>query len=271
MEFLKSHGLGNDYLVCCSGEVMTPEWAIEICDRHTGLGGDGVLEPFKTSKADYGVRIWNPDGSLAEKSGNGLRIFARWLVDERNAPPQFSVWTDACLVHCSVGPELISVQMGHAVFASDEEQEVHETITHDTTTWDVIAVDLGNPHCVCFYEQPLDPLPWKIWGPILEHHSRFPNRTNVQFARIINRQTVDIRIWERGAGETSASGSSSCAVAAAAVRTGRLDPGEIQVRMPGGTLFVRVIPNEEVVLTGPVEVVGHLQFHPDWVSKRQHS
>ena len=86
MELVKSHGLGNDYLVLCSGETMTGDWAKMICDRHFGLGGDGILEPIPTSKADYGVRIWNPDGSLAEKSGNGLRIFARWLVDERNAP-----------------------------------------------------------------------------------------------------------------------------------------------------------------------------------------
>ena len=91
MEFVKSHGLGNDYLVCCSGEPMTPQWAIDICNRHTGLGGDGVLEPFETNKADYGVRIWNPDGSLAEKSGNGLRIFARWLVDAHSVRHRLGV------------------------------------------------------------------------------------------------------------------------------------------------------------------------------------
>lgn len=250
---------------------MTPEWAIEICDRHTGLGGDGVLEPFNTDKADYGVRIWNPDGSLAEKSGNGLRIFARWLVDERNAPAQFSVWTDACLVHCTVGKELISVQMGRAQFSNDSGVDVHESITHDAITWDVIAVDLGNPHCVSFYDEDLDALPWKTWGPLLESHPRFPHRTNVQFARILRHNQVEIRIWERGAGETSASGSSSCAVAAAAVHTGRLEPGDIEVIMPGGVLRVRVIPGEDVRLTGPVEVVGRMHFHPQWVSKRQHS
>lgn len=246
---------------------MTPEWAIEICDRHTGLGGDGVLEPFETKKADYGVRIWNPDGSLAEKSGNGLRIFARWLVDERNAPTQFSIWTDACLVHCTVGEDMISVQMGHARFCSED--DIQERLVHDEYTWEAIAVDLGNPHCVCFYNEALDELPWKTWGPLLENHPRFPHRTNVQFARIVDRNTVDIRIWERGAGETSASGSSSCAVAAAAVRTGRLDAGDIEVWMPGGTLYIRVLPNEEVVLTGPVEVVGRMHFHSKWVSKRQ--
>lgn len=268
MEFVKSHGLGNDYLVCCSGEPMTPQWAIDICDRHTGLGGDGVLEPFDTDKADYGVRIWNPDGSLAEKSGNGLRIFARWLVDERNAPAQFSVWTDACLVHCTVTDTLISVQMGHARFSADD-GAVSERLVQGADAWDAIAVDLGNPHCVCFYTEDLDSLPWRTWGPLLEHHPRFPHRTNVQFARIVDRNTVEIRIWERGAGETSASGSSSCAVAAAAVHTGRLDPGDIDVQMPGGTLIVRVMPHEEVVLTGPVEVVGRMHFHPKWVSKRQ--
>lgn len=271
MELVKSHGLGNDYLVLCSGEAMSPEWAVAICDRHFGLGGDGVLEPFSTDKADYGVRIWNPDGSLAEKSGNGLRIFARWLVDERGAPCSFSVWTDACLVRCEVGDDIIAVEMGHARFEREEALALHEPLSVGAETLDIIAVDLGNPHCVSFYDVDLDTLPWRTWGPLLENHVRFPLRINVQFARIVNRSTVDIRIWERGAGETSASGSSSCAVAAAAVATGRLDPGEVTVTMPGGTLSIQVEPGKTILLRGPVEVVGRMTFDPRWVGARQHS
>lgn len=268
MELVKSHGLGNDYLVLCSGESMTPEWAEAICDRHRGLGGDGVLEPIPTDKADYGVRIWNPDGSLAEKSGNGLRIFARWLVDEREAPAKFSVWTDACLVHCEVGDDIIAVEMGDARFASHVEDGLEEALLVGEDSLTIIAVDLGNPHCVSFYDSPLDSLSWRDWGPILESHSRFPLKTNVQFARIVDRSTVDIRIWERGAGETSASGSSSCAVAAAAVATGRLDEGNIVVTSPGGTLQIRVVEGQSILLRGPVEVVGRMQFDPRWVKSR---
>jgi len=267
VELVKSHGLGNDYLVLCSGELMTPAWAIALCERHKGVGGDGVLEPFSTDKADYGVRIWNPDGSLAEKSGNGLRIFARWLVDERNAPNGFSLWTGFCLVHCDVGDDTIAVKMGVARFPSVNGEP--ETLQVGTDNLSVTVVDVGNPHCVLFFETPLDELPWRAWGAELETHPRFPARTNVQFARIIDRTRVEIRIWERGAGETSASGSSSCAVAAAAVLSGRLDPGEVTVIMPGGTLQVRARDGESLLLQGPVEVTAQIHVDDQWLKSRR--
>jgi diaminopimelate epimerase len=126
---------------------------------------------------------------------------------------------------------------------------------------------MGNPHCVIFTEQALDSLPFERWGAEIERHPRFPHRTNVQLARVIDRATVEIRIWERGAGYTLASGSSSCAVAAAGVRTGRLDPGRIQVRMPGGELAVSV-GDGEIRLEGPVEAVGRVVLEPSWLAAR---
>ncbi len=247
----RAHGLGNDYLVLEEGPAISAKTAAAICHRHTGVGGDGVLEPFDTDAADYGVRIWNPDGSVAEKSGNGLRIFARWLVEERGAGADFTVHTGYDRVRCEILDGPIRIAMGSALVSEAELVDGHS----------VVAVSVGNPHCVIFGAFPLD---WRAIGSRMEVNPRFPNRTNVQFARVIDRQNLEIRIWERGAGETSASGSSSCAAAAAAVRTGRMDTGDVVVHMPGGKLDVRVDADMEVHLTGPVQVVGRITVDPRW-------
>lgn len=274
MHIERYHGLGNDYLVWVDGPAITAEQAIAICDRHTGVGGDGVLEPFETAEADFGCRIWNPDGSVAEKSGNGLRIFAQWLVDSGRSGPTFSVMTTACLVRCEVGPDDVTVDMGAASFQPADIGLLTDAPLLDgalkgrDTTWPVVAVSMGNPHCVQFHEGDLDRLPWRAWGEEIEVHPLFANRTNVQFARIIDDHTVEIRIWERGAGETLASGSSSCAAAAAAVKTGRCRAGRIRVLMPGGELTVEVGEDWEVRLIGPVERVGRFEVDDRWWGRR---
>jgi diaminopimelate epimerase len=262
--------LGNDYLVLMSGEPMSPEGARALCDRHRGPGGDGVLQALPpTAGADVDLCIWNPDGSIAEKSGNGLRIFARWLVEERGAPTDFSVDTGHDIVQCAVGPRLISVQMGRASLAPADVPTtgtgpwIGHSLVVEGTALEVVAVGVGNPHCVVFVDRPFDQLPWRSWGRAIEVHPGFPNRTNVQFAQWIE-GALHIRIWERGAGETSASGSSSCAVAAAAVVTGRLEAGVHGVCMPGGVLSVEVGPDLDLTLVGPVEVVGRFSLDPRW-------
>ena len=255
----RAHGLGNDYLVLEEGPDLDPALVREVCDRHRGVGGDGILEPMDGAGADHGVRIWNPDGSIAEKSGNGLRIFARWLADH-GAGAAFSVWTGHDVVRCVVGDE-IAVEMGRAVVGEPEAIEV------DGERLVIVPVDVGNPHAVVWRDEAaLDALPWRAWGRGLEIHPRFPNRTNVQIARVIDRGTAEARIWERGAGETLASGSSSCAVAASGVATGRLDR-DVAVRMPGGTLRVRV-GDDGVVLEGPVEGVGTITVDAAWLRAR---
>jgi diaminopimelate epimerase len=270
----RAHGLGNDYLVLEAGPVLEPGIVRAVCDRHRGFGADGLLEPIATVDADYGVRIWNPDGSVAEKSGNGLRIFARWLVDVRGAPAAFSVWTGFDAVRCEVGPVDVAVDMGRATFDPARVPVLADAPVLGEA-WDVggdalpiVAVGMGNPHCVVFTQGDLDLLPWRRWGALLEVHSAFPRRTNVQFARVLDRRRVEIRIWERGAGETQASGSSSCAVAAAGVQTGRLDPGRVEVSMPGGVLRVTVGADRAVRLEGPVEVVGRVEVDPRWLASR---
>lgn len=273
MRLWRAHGLGNDYLVLEDGPAMTPELARAICDRHRGVGGDGVLEPTDAPDADHGVRIWNPDGSVAEKSGNGLRIYARWLVARAGASTAFTVSTGTERVSCEVGDE-VRVAMGRARFApadvpvASASPFVERPIALDGATLTATAVGIGNPHCVIYREEPLDTLPWRDWGRRLEVHPLFPNRTNVQVARVRGPRTVEARIWERGAGETLASGSSSCAVAAVGVRTGRLHDGEIEVRMPGGSLHVRVDPDGELHLRGPVEPVGLVEVDPAWLAAR---
>lgn len=265
------HGLGNDYLVVVEGPPMTAGLVRAICDRHKGVGGDGVLECASVGPADYGVCIWNPDGSVAEKSGNGLRIFARWLVDVRGAPAQFSVWTGACQVWCDVGPEVITIDMGTASFEPADVPVIADAPLLDAPLpggpWQVCAVGMGNPHCVVFVPDP-DAVPWREWGAALEVHPSFPNRTNVQIAAVTGPGSVEVRVWERGAGETAASGSSACAVASAAVRTGRLAAGRIHVSMPGGSLVVEVGEDYSVRLIGPVERVGRADVDAGWLGSR---
>lgn len=278
MKFWKAHGLGNDYLVYereADQAMLDAPLVRALCERHTGVGGDGILEPMPAGpQTDYGVRIWNPDGSVAEKSGNGLRIFAWWLHSERGASDDFVVWTGSCRARCVVERDGVRVEMGAATFVPAEvpvradAELVDAELVVAGTSLTVTAVGIGNPHCVIFTESELDALPWQHLGAELERHAAFPNRTNVQFARIRSRSEVEIRIWERGAGETLASGSSSCAVAAAGVRTGRLDPGRIRVVMPGGVLFVTV-QAAGVLLEGPVAVVGRFELSASFEPARR--
>ncbi len=280
MILVKSHGLGNDYLVLHAwGEgrpapdpdlSLTAEGAIALCDRHRGPGGDGVLEPVPSGLADAGVRIWNPDGSQAEKSGNGLRIYARYLVDHLGFPAILSIEVPSGVVRCEVTDAHVTVEMGTATLEPSQipclERLFDTPIQVLGAPLRATAVGMGNPHCVIFVHAPLDSLPWRAWGAALERDPRFPNRTNVQVARVLAPDLIEARIWERGAGETSASGSSACAVAVAARALGHVE-ASVSVRMPGGDLSVGVGPALEVTLCGPVEEVGTFRVSDTLVKK----
>lgn len=265
MRLRKYHGLGNDYLVLedPAAASLDPARIRAICDRHRGAGGDGILLPVGGSGADYGVRIYNPDGSEAEKSGNGLRIFARWLVERRGAPPEFRVWTLGGEVRCRVDGWTVEVEMGRASVAPLEPAAVGVSDPRVRGAW---AVSVGNPHCPLFTDADPDALPWRDWGRAIEAHPRFPGRTNVQLARVVAPAHVIARIWERGAGETQASGSSACAVAAAAVAGGGCRPGRIRVEMAGGELCVTVGPDLSLTLLGPVAPVAEIQMDERWIT-----
>jgi diaminopimelate epimerase len=269
--FTKGHGLGNDYLVMDERDLPAPLSAraiTRICDRNWGVGSDGILLLVPSARADFGLRIFNPDGSEAEKSGNGLRIFAKYLWDHGHAKREtFTVDTRGGVVECQLHVRagrmnFVTVEMGRATFRAPEipmtgpggeAVDVPLTLTGGARLT-VTAVSVGNPHCVVFVDH-LDEGEARRLGPQIETHPAFPNRTNVQFARAAARDTVEILIWERGAGFTLASGSSSCGAASAAVRTGRCDHGRVSVRMPGGELAVHVRPDWSLRLEGPVEEV----------------
>jgi len=265
----KAHGLGNDYLVWEGGTPLHAAQARALCHRHTGPGSDGVLEPFGSSRADAGIRIWNPDGSVAEKSGNGLRIASWWLHHLQGWAAEHTVDTGFDVVTSTVDGDQVTVQMGRATFDAaaipTTEPVARRAIQLGDDPLEVTAVATGNPHAVVFLDDDrFEQRPWRRWGAALERHALFPHRTNVQFAHVDGPHRVQIRIWERGAGETSASGSSSCGVVAVGVHTGRLQVGRTEVVMPGGTLFVTCSAAYELVLEGPVAPVGRMTLHPTW-------
>ena len=276
-QFVKSHALGNDYIVVDLGRLsfpLTPEAIRLICHRNYGVGSDGILGLRPSDRADFGLRIFNPDGSEAEKSGNGLRIFAKFLHDHGYArPPSFTVDTLGGLVRAGLDVAggavgTITVDMGNATFRSDQipvggppREVLREAIEVDGERLAFTAVSVGNPHCVVLVDA-LDEARIRRLGPLLEHHPLFPNRINVQFARVVSRGEVAILIWERGAGYTLASGSSSCAVAAACVRHGLTDR-DVQVTMPGGVLRVSVGKDWSLRMAGPASEVSRGAFSPD--------
>jgi diaminopimelate epimerase len=264
----KSHGLGNDYLVADPTELpfeVTPERVRALCDRHRGVGSDGllVLSPAAGPAQTFGLRIFNPDGSEAEKSGNGIRIFARWLVSSgRAAGATFTVQTLGGVVPVTVDGNVVTADMGVPRFRDD----VH-TLDLDGTPLEVVALDVGNPHCVIFVIA-LDITNLRIIGPLVERHPAFPSRTNVQFAHVVDRGRVELLIWERGAGETQASGSSACAVVAAAHRLGRVN-ADVTASMPGGELSIRIDDDEHVWMRGPVEQVASVTLSQELIQRLQ--
>jgi len=275
MRFAKYDALGNDYLVLTDAPALTPALAAALCDRHHGVGGDGVLVEAPAGPGEVAaLRIFNPDGSEAEKSGNGLRIFARALWDAGRVTTgvAFALGTRGGRVRCVVheGGGSVFIEMGRASFdsarvpvAGPAREVVDEALDVAGESLRVTAVTLGNPHCVVLTPALSAALAHRL-GPALETHPHFPNRTNVQFVQVIDRHSLRIEIWERGAGYTLASGSSSCAAAAACVRLGVCDPGPLTVEMPGGMLRIGVGADFALTLEGAVRAVCHGEVAPDW-------
>lgn len=270
--FSKYHALGNDYIVIDpqKTEMSMSEEAIRLlCHRHFGIGSDGILYGPFYSDGTPAVRIYNPDGSEAEKSGNGVRIFARYLADEGyERDSRFELKTLGGLVAVEMldaEGSLIRVDMGTTTFCSEEipvngssRDVVDEPLEIAGKVYRITCVSIGNPHCVI----PVDELSAAMatdLGPQVENHELFPNRINVQLVKVIDRRTIQVEIWERGAGYTLASGSSSCAAASASHRLGLVGP-DVEVRMPGGTILVNIADNGHIFMTGAVTPVMHGQF-----------
>jgi diaminopimelate epimerase len=273
--FKKYHGLGNDYLVIDSSvrDVAMTEANIRlICDRNFGVGSDGILYGPSFEGATPVLRIFNPDGSEAEKSGNGLRIFAKYLFEKKYVhAKEFKIKTLGGIVRVQVKDDranLIRIDMGKVTFVSSEipvagprREVVNETLDIDGAPYKVTCLSIGNPHCVIQMEEVSEEKARRL-GPSVEKHKLFPNRINMQIVKVLDRSNIDIRIWERGAGYTLASGSSSCAAAAATHKLGLID-NRITVHMPSGELFIEISETGEIAMTGPVEGAFEGTFHPD--------
>ncbi len=282
--FYRAHGLGNDYLVFegadgaegvavaeSVGWPLTPEAVRRVCDRQRGVGGDGIVVLLGREPADgvFPLRMFNPDGSEFERSGNGLRILASHLFREGLvAGEPFRVRSGGSVIPMTVhgaadpGRFDVSVEMGQASVGEDavalrsEHLDGRGRAPHPHRgPVEFVPVSVGNPHAVVFLPDPDDEVLAEL-GPFLAGHPAFAQGTNVQLVEVVGPDRLRIRIWERGVGRTSASGTSSCAAAVAAVSTGRIVPGPIQVEMEGGVLEVSVDRKLGVVLRGPVEEVA---------------
>lgn len=241
LSFSKWHAQGNAYLVLEDAK-LTAERARELCDPDRGVGSDGVLEVVGVDGAEAELLVWNPDGSTAELSGNGARIAARWLAERAGADDVILRLGSRTVRGRMLGDD-VRVELGSVAVGEMEIVDVNGELVELT------PVSVGNPHAVVRLEPEREAL--LRLGPALERHERFPNRTNVQLVRVDGPSELTVRVWERGAGETEASGSSAVAAAAAAVANGWCE-SPVRVRMPGGELLVELDEENCAALTGPV-------------------
>jgi diaminopimelate epimerase len=286
LQFVKMHGLGNDFvMIDCLATPMPPEeWMAAlseaVCDRHFGIGSDGLILILPDDEADYRMRMWNPDGSESEMCGNGIRCFAKYLFDAALVGSEkVSVATAKGLQHIEIlageaGPgarELtVRVDMGcprlqradipmtNAVgqFGGANAQVVNQPLQVGNVTYNVTAVSMGNPHCVIFVDD-VESVSLQEIGLKIEHHEAFPERTNVHFVQVLGPQKLWMRTWERGAGDTLACGTGACAVAVAAALNSKLQgtARRALVQLPGGDLDIEWAQNNHVYMTGPATTV----------------
>jgi diaminopimelate epimerase len=254
MKLSKWQALGNDYLLVEQAELtqpLTPDRVRELCDYHYGVGSDGLLEITSVDGTRAEIRIWNPDGSTAELSGNGVRIVAAWLARRSGAER----------VALSVGSReveaVISADGNIAVDVGRVEVGETETLDLGDERVEFTPVSVGNPHAVVRREPERGEL--LRLGPRIERHSRFQERTNVQLVRVDGPHDLTVGVWERGAGETLSSGTSSVAAAAAAVANGWCE-SPVHVHLPGGDLLVELDAQGEARLTGPAEEICRVEL-----------
>jgi len=279
MKFTKLQGTGNDFILVETSDEQR-DWskmALAMCERHFGIGSDGLLLLMPSGKADFRMHMFDPDGSEAEACGNGIRCLARYVYDNgmiKAGADRISVETIVGVRHLKLNKEngrLISIQagMGKPVFqekeipASIEEGRERIVYINSMLSYPVNVngidlnlnlVSMGNPHAVYFQDKPVADFPVFTIGPKVERLDIFPRRTNFEVARVINRKEVEVRTWERGVGETLACGSGACAVAVAAQLRDYVD-NNIKIKLLGGTLQLEWDGAGEVLMTGPAETV----------------
>jgi diaminopimelate epimerase len=253
MKLSKWQALGNDYLLVEQAELtqpLTPDRVRQLCDYHYGVGSDGLLEITSVDGTRAEIRIWNPDGSTAELSGNGVRIVAAWLA-RRSGAERVAISVESREVEAVIGMDgNITINVGHVDVGETETLDLGDERVEFT------PISVGNPHAVVRREPERGEL--LRLGPRIERHSRFPDRTNVQLVRVDGTHDLTVGVWERGAGETLSSGTSSVAAAAAAVANGWCE-SPVHVHLPGGDLLVELGASGKARLTGPVEEICRVE------------
>ena len=260
ISFTKAHGARNDFLLSWRDQIPLQEAGLSaaaraICDRHTGVGADGWLLVSEFSGADGAIQLWNSDGSASEISGNGTRCAAAFLIDAGRAGEHVRIATGAGLKQLRLMERrnlwfFLEMNMGQA-----KVEELHTTIGSEVK--DATILNAGNPQCAVFVDD-FD-FDWRTLGARIERHPRFPKRTNVSFVRVVDRHTIDVRFFERGAGETMSSGTGSTGAAAAAVARG-LAMSPVRVDTPAGPLTLRW-ESDDILLAGPAEIVARGEFY----------
>jgi len=272
LRFVKYHGLGNDFILVdgtSASITLESQQVVHLCDRHFGVGADGVILVLPSAHADCRMQLFNSDGSEGEMCGNGLRCLARFVWDEGLIPKtEMTVETLAGIkcprLHVEGGHvREIGVEMGNPLLLArdvpttlnaPDAEAVDVPLDVEGVTWRVTALNTGVPHCVVFVND-VDSVDWRTLGPRIEHHPAFPAKTNVMFTQVVARDRLHIHPWERGAGATLACGTGACAAAVAAAITGRAER-DVQVTLPGGTLQVKWdVETDEMIMTGPAERV----------------
>lgn len=262
--FTKAHGAQNDFLLSWAADVPSdrlPEAAVAICHRHTGVGADGwilVSRDPTLKDCDAAIRLFNPDGSEPELSGNGTRCAAAFLLEHGLAGHRLRLLTGAGIkeLHLVERQERryrFEMNMGTPSLATP-----HHQLSTSAGLLDVAILNVGNPQCAVFLPQL--PANWRQLGAEIERHPDFPHRTNVSFVRVVDKHTLDVRFWERGAGATFSSGTGSTAAAAAAILRGLVE-SPVEVLTPAGPLLFRWDPGGDMFLTGPAEVVAQGEFY----------
>ena len=273
ISFTKMHGIGNDYILIDAREVEK-DWsqvAVDICDRHFGVGGDGILLIRDSDVADCRMQIYNPDGSEAEACGNGIRMFSKYIVEQGvvSAPEdRLVVQTLGAVgkielsrsngsvssVRASMGPARLRPSQVPVALEDGPDVVMDYPVELGDRTVPVTCVSMGNPHAVHFTDIPVDEFPLLDVGPRVENHPFFPARVNFEIVNIIDRTHVRSRVWERGVGETLACGTGACAIAVASCLHGLTD-SPVNVQLPGGSLVIEWDGEGDVFLSGPAEYV----------------
>jgi diaminopimelate epimerase len=280
LRFAKYHGAGNDFLLVEDLEdavTLTPGIVVAMCDRFRGAGADGVIRITRSDAAPFGMELWNADGGLAEMSGNGMRCLATYLFDRGlvtdpvldvdTAAGVKRVWMDVeggrvASAQVDMGPPALErglIPMG----GPPDERFVDQPFPDAGPGYLAAAVSMGNPHLVLVGAEDLDAIDLRRVGPALEHHRDFPERANVEFIRA-GGEAIDVRVWERGVGETLACGTGACAVVVAANLMG-LSGRRATVRFPGGDLGVEWAEDDHVYLSGPAVFVYDGRLNPSWM------